>query len=97
MEFREPYVISPEEFGEMNDYEKISLTYYANGILADENDEVIDDIEETVGDALEHFGEYEDDSVFVRNEENMCDYEILFDQRNFSEITGVTPFHMEGV
>jgi hypothetical protein len=97
VEFREPYVISPEEFGEMNDYEKISLTYYANGILADENDEVIDDIEETVGDALEHFGEYEDDSVFVRNEENVCDYEILFDQRNFSEITGVTPFRMEGV
>ncbi len=45
---------------------------------------------------MEHFGEYEDDSVFVRNEENMCDYEILLDQRNFSELTGAEPFHMEG-
>ena len=96
VEFKKPYVISPEEFGEMNDYEKISLTYYANGVLTDESDEIIYDIEETVGDALEHFGEYEDDSVFVRNEENMCDYEILLDQRNFSELTGAESFHMEG-
>ena len=96
VEFKKPYVISPEEFGEMNDYEKTSLTYYANGVLTDESDEIIYNIEETVGDALEHFGEYEDDSVFVRNEENMCDYEILLDQRNFSELTGAEPFHMEG-
>ena len=34
-----PYVISPEEFGEVEEYEKISLTYYADEVLADENDE----------------------------------------------------------
>lgn len=78
-----PYVISPEEFGEFEDYEKISLTYYSDGILADENDEVVDDVEDIVGDALDHFGEYEDDSVFVRCDERKCDYEILLDQRSF--------------
>lgn len=33
------YVISPEEFGEFDDYEQISLTYYADHILADDMDD----------------------------------------------------------
>lgn len=87
-----PYVISPEEFGEMDGYEKISLTYYADGVLADEDDEPVDDIEELIGDGLEHFGEYgEEDSVFVRSDMRRCDYEILKDLREFSEVVGALP------
>ena len=82
----EPYVISPEEFGEMYDYEKISLTYFADGTLADDADEVIEDVDEIVGsDALDHFGEYEDDSVYVRDDRKMVDYEILMDTRNYKD------------
>lgn len=81
-----PYVISPAEFGEIEEYNKISLTYFADGILADELNEPVDDVEEIVGDALEHFGEYEDDSVFVRNDAKRCDYEILQDLRNFKDV-----------
>ena len=44
-----PYVISPEEFGDFDEYTKLSLTYYSDGVLADENDEIVDDIDETVG------------------------------------------------
>lgn len=80
-----PYVISPDEFGEL-DYEMISLTYYANGVLTDDYDEPMDDgeIDETVGhESLCHFGEYEDDSVFVRNEMLKRDYEILRDLRDY--------------
>ena len=83
MKEKYPYVIPPEEFGEFEDYERISLTYYADGVLADDNNEVVDDVEDIVGDALDHFGEYEDDSVFVRCDERKCDYEILLDQRSF--------------
>lgn len=83
-----PYVILPEEFGEFEDYEKISLTYYADKVLADENDEEVDDVDENVGEeSLNHFGEYEDDSVFVRNDRLKCDYEILLDQRNYYDVT----------
>lgn len=92
---RSPYVIPPEEFGEFEDYEKISLTYYADGILADDNDETVDDVEDIVGDALNHFGEYEDDSVFVRCDERKCDYEILLDQRTFSEVADNNPGKVE--
>ncbi len=82
-----PYVIAPEEFGELDDYDTISLTYYADQILADDNDEIVEDIEDVVGfDSLNSFGEYEDDSVFVRNDRLKCDYEILLDQRKYTDV-----------
>lgn len=91
-----PYVISPEEFGEFEEYEKISLTYYADKVLADENDEEVDDVDEIVGEeSLNHFGEYEDDSVFVRNDRLKCDYEILLDQRNYSDVAKTRPHRVE--
>ena len=80
-----PYVISPDEFDE-NDYETESLTYYADGVLTDMYDNVIsdDDIDYLIGkDSLNHFGEFEEDSVFVRNDENKTDYEILRDLDNY--------------
>lgn len=86
------YVITPEEFGEFDDYEKISLSYFDDQILADENLDMVDDIEGTVGiDSLTHFGEYEDDSVFVRNDERKCDYEILLDHRNYEYVIKKKP------
>ncbi len=87
MSIDKPYVITPEEFGDLDDYEIISLTYYADQILADDNDVIVDDIEDVVGfDSLNSFGEYEDDSVFVRNDRLKCDYEILLDQRKYSDV-----------
>lgn len=83
---KKPYVISPDEYGE-EDYAVVSLCYYADGVLADDWDKVIEDVENTVGeDFANHFGEYEDDSVFVRNDELETDYEILRDTRNFSDV-----------
>ncbi len=91
-----PYVISPGEFGEFEEYEKISLTYYADEVLADENDEEVDDVDEIVGEeSLNHFGEYEDDSVFVRNDRLKCDYEILLDHRNYLDVAKTRPHRVE--
>jgi hypothetical protein len=82
-----PYIITPEQFGEIEEYEKISLVYYSDGVLTDENNERVDDIEEIVReDSLNHFGEYEEDSVFVRNDSRKCDYEILMDLRKFEDV-----------
>ena len=91
-----PYVISPEEFGEFDDYEQISLTYYADHILADDMDELVENLDEVVGfDSLNHFGEYEDDTVFVRNDRLRCDYEICRDLRTYSEVIGDNPHRVE--
>ena len=85
-----PYVISPDEFGNEFDYEEVSLTYYADGVLTDDQDNIIEDVDGLVGlDSLNHFGEYEDDSVFVRNDALQTDYEILADLRNYSDICTV--------
>ena len=83
-----PYVISPDEFGEFDDYEQISLTYYeGDGFLADDMDELVDDIEDVVGfESLNHFGEYEEDAVHVRNDRLKADYEILVDAGNYNEV-----------
>ena len=86
-----PYVIEPDEFGELEGYEQVSLTYYADGILADEHGVIIDDVEGIVGDALDHFGEYEDDSVFCRSDPKRCDYEILKDLRRFADVAKTLP------
>lgn len=92
-----PYVISPEAYDDeqYEDYDKISLSYYADGVLADENDNEIEDIEDSVGEkALTSFGEYEDDAVYVRNPRLRCDYEILIDQRNYSDVV-IQNHHLE--
>lgn len=81
-----PYVISPEEFGEMDSYDTISLTYYDDDILTDDHDEVIENRDELVGrNFTEHFGEYEDDCVFIRNDEMKADYEILMEHRRYGD------------
>ena len=79
------YVIPPESFGEIG-YETESLTYYADKVLVDEIGNVIKDIDNIVGiNSLETFGEYEDDSVFVRNDILKKDYEILLDYRTYTD------------
>ena len=77
-----PYVISPEEFGDMDSYDTISLIYYDDDILTDDHNEVIENRDELVGkDFMKHFGEYEDDCVFIRNDEMKADYEIFMEHR----------------
>lgn len=88
MEYNRPYVISPEEFDDNDEYNVISLTYYADGVLTDDMDEPIDpeDIDDLVGkDFADHFGEYEENSIFVRNDAMQTDYEILRDLQRYDE------------
>lgn len=91
-----PYVISPEEFGIYDEeYERISLTYFSDGILADDaNNELSkEEIEDLVGlDSITHFGEHEDDAVHVRNDRLKTDYEILRDLRTYEEVVGANVY-----
>lgn len=90
-----PYVISPDEYGDC-EYTTISLTYYSDGTLADDEDEIVDNVEDTVGaDFAEHFGDYEMDSVHIRNDRRRCDYEICKDNRTYAAVTGIDPDNME--
>lgn len=82
-----PYVITPEECGQLEGYEIIGLTMFNDGILANDFGDEIEDIDGTVGlESLKHFGEYDEDAVYVRNDRLKRDYEIALDPRNFSEL-----------
>lgn len=83
------YVISPDEVGDFEDYDVVTLTYYADDVLTDSDDNPIDkeDLDDYVGsDFAEHFGDYEDDAVHIRNDRLEIDYEILRDLRNYSDV-----------
>lgn len=86
----EPFVISPDEFGEIPDFDTETWHYYADGVLVNTDEEIVEDAELYIGDALSHFGEFADDCVHVRNE-NIgieCDYEILRCETPFNLVDG---------
>lgn len=89
---KEPYVISPYDFGELDGYSQVELTYYADGTLEDEDYNIVTDADELIGrDSLYTFGEYEDDAVFVRNERLHADFQILKDYRTYEEARSIAP------
>lgn len=84
-----PYVIDPWDFGGEDGYDTITLNYYADGVLTDDDNNVIEDeeIDDIVGkDFAEHFGEYEKDCVCVRNDRLKTDYEICRDLIEYSTL-----------
>ena len=90
-----PHVISPEEFGGLTGYEEVSLSYYQDGTLTNDEDKPLSDdwIKTNLGgrDIFTHFGEYEDDSVYVRNDNLRVDFEILREVRPYKEALANKP------
>ena len=86
-----PYVISPDDFGSVPGYNVEPLDYFADGILADGWGVQLD-IAETIGeDAVNHFGDYDDDVVYVRNEQTELEYEVTRDPRTYAEAVRTNP------
>lgn len=86
------FVIAPEHFGEDEDMDVCTLYYFADGTLTDDNYVPVDDVAFTVGeDALDSFGTYEEDCVYVENPKLHSYFEILKDPRTFDEYTDEHP------
>ncbi len=86
-------LISPEELGELvEEYDRcfdiVTLVYYADNVMVYHEDEhLVDDIDDLVGTEFrDHFGDYENDAVFVRNFRNETDYEIIRDEDKYYDI-----------
>ena len=73
------------DFGDEDDYDTKSWMYWADGTITNEFDEVVEAPQEFIGDAISHFGNIEDDSVYVRNRANNTDYEIIRSEKEFNE------------
>lgn len=73
------FVIEPNEFRELNGFEKVTLTYFEEeDIFIDEDGNVVDGAADFVGsENLNHFGQFEEKVLYVRNKKLSCDYEIL--------------------
>ena len=86
-----PYVLREDEYMENDSgYDQKTLTYYAgDDTLAEEDDEIIDDVERVVGKAnLDKFGELSGDSrvCYVRNEKLQVEYEIILHDGTYAEV-----------
>ena len=91
MELKQPYVITPEQYEDNVDYTKVSLTWYNDEVLEDDWGNVLDPDDVIGSDALKTFGQYEKDSVFVRDDDEQIDYEVLLDTRSYKETYGHDP------
>lgn len=85
-------LIDDDEFAYNNRYDKQTVIIYADGTLArDDNDDVID-VSKTIGpDAYEKalHNPDPDEAVYVRNETEEMDYEIILSNKTYTEATGV--------
>lgn len=83
-----PYIIDPEEFGELKGYDTETYTYFADGVLVDDVDDVIDDPDPIIG--LENLKVFEEftgcSAIYVRNDIWKMDFEILKDDWKWSDI-----------
>ena len=80
-------VIAPTEVGMCPDYDIETLQYYSDNILTDDNGCVIESPEDIIGDkALDSFGEYEEDCVYVVNDDNSMYYEIYKNLERYADI-----------
>lgn len=96
-----PYVITDEEFAEGHPgHEQFSLTYYeGDKVLADDKDEVVSDIINTVGqENLLKFGHGSNDSriVYIRNEKRHVDFEVIQHDGNYADMIGLTEHNRTG-
>lgn len=89
-----PEVIHPAAFGEESDYEQITLLYFADGVVCDEQIHKVEDLDALIGvESLRHFGEYEPDAIHVRNDATRCYYEVILDTRTYAEALKTVPHH----
>ena len=82
-----PKKVTPDEFDATNDDGKMTLTYYADGVLADDEDNVYDPVETMGATNFKNFkATY--DPVYILNYANGIIYEVVQDNRKYSDIVG---------
>lgn len=99
-----PYLLTEHEFMSVEDRNTTyTLTYYAGDeVLADERDEMIDDVEGMVGEwNLKQFGWESDDVdpriIYILNERSSMGFEILLHDTKYSEeVMGIFPENQTG-
>lgn len=83
---QKPYFISPDEFRDGTMITAVTWSYFEDGVVTDENDNIVDDVEQAIGNLdllVDAFGD--EDIAYIRNEDRKCDYEILREGEYYSD------------
>lgn len=88
-----PYMIDQNEYedNQFSMFSKQEYTYFGDGTLIDENDNIVDDPDGLIG--VDNLIELDDDKtnvIFVRNEAISADFEIVYKEMTYNEFMGVT-------
>lgn len=84
-----PYPITPEEFGESEDYDMVTLRYDGKNLYRSGKNgtrTIVKNAEKIVGSTFAKWlGAYEPDVAYIRNDVVMTDYEIIRDEGGTDE------------
>lgn len=81
-------IISPSEFvAKRSDPHYVETwTYWHDGTVTNEDGNVVVDYEDFIpADVGLHFGEYEEEVVYVRDYDQHIDYEVIYDERDYND------------
>lgn len=88
-----PYIITEEEVDAYMNYSITQWNYYADGVLTDENNEVVEDVSTTIGkEAFEYLKRTSESAIYVRNDLLELDYEILKNEMTYAELLEKKPY-----
>ena len=74
----EPYEIPGRELGQLDDYECETINWYkGDKTMCDDNYDLIDDWQRNIGDIEDRLMKETADSIYIRNEMQQTDYEVL--------------------
>lgn len=87
------FPVSPDEFGDIETYDQTSLTYFSDGVLYSDTDyKVVENPEKLLGNDWEQYiGIYDYDVAYIRNDRFKCYYEVLRDNRAYSDVSKSFP------
>lgn len=84
----EPLMVTEESFmANEAEYYQIELTYFADGVLIDNEENIIDEVNILLGESnVKQFPHIQDDVVYICNHRRNSYFEVTLDKRTYEEV-----------
>ena len=86
-----PYIIDQDDYedSQFSMFSKQQYTCFGDGVVIDENDEIVADPNGLLGmDNLIEFEDGKHDVIFIRNEDLSADFEVVYKEMSYGEFMG---------
>lgn len=94
-----PYIIDEEYFEVTrdNDHDYVELTLYSDGVITDERDNKIRNVDDILGkNNIDYMNQENLDAVYIRNENTSTDYLVARDLRRYIDVIAEYEYDEEG-